>query len=209
MNLRTKIVMKTGASIALTMVLGCTQEIADDEPEATTADEINSAPRVYVSDACEPFDDTTYQLRRYELGAKTISATWVRYADAECSPASKLATIVMSGSANVTSLSAQVLGAVNISVHIAEKTILPESQAGVDMLATLCAPGRYAFEPGVSQAVTTGCGPLLQQDDDCPTEYDLLRFARGERIFYGDRSRPLCRREDRPRALSAYAVHRE
>jgi hypothetical protein len=174
-------------------------------PVGVTGTEALSAAGVsgnFTSSQCEPFDDTTYQIRHYTFTAGGATATWDRFSDPLCSTGSKLMTLVMSGTAKVTGLSAQVLGAADITVSIADKTITPTA-AGLPLVEQTC--GQYPWQADAVQDVTTGCGALLQQTDDCPAEYDLIKLTLAGLVF-GDRSHPLCSEATRPTALSEWAV---
>jgi hypothetical protein len=191
-------------ALVLPVFVGCAVQ-AEPEDATTAADSQDLSVKVaghFGSRVCEPFDATTYQERHYTIGLGGTTATWERFSSADCSPASKLATIIMSGTAKFTGLSRTVEGALEISVNIDKKTITPTA-AGVAMLGRMCKG--YSWEAGTPRSVTSGCGELLQQDESCPTEYDLLKVTHLG-LVYGDRSRPLCSKEDRPTTLSQWAV---
>jgi hypothetical protein len=156
----------------------------------------------FTSSQCEPFDGTTYQIRHYRFTATGATATWDRFSDPSCSSGSKLMTLVMTGTASVTGLSGQVLGAADIKVSIADKTITPTA-AGLPLVEQTC--GQYPWQADTLQDVSTGCGALLQQTDDCPAEYDLMKLTLAGLVF-GDRSHPLCSEATRPTELSQWAV---
>jgi hypothetical protein len=157
----------------------------------------------FASRQCESLPDGTYELRRYTFGAKAATASWDRFSDPSCSISSKLMSIVLSGTSKVNGLSGQVLGAANITVSIANKTVTPTA-AGIAVLDKECSGG-VTFQAGVAASINTGCGPLLQQTNDCPAEYDLMSLTTSGLVF-GDRSHPLCSQATRPTALSQWAV---
>jgi hypothetical protein len=157
----------------------------------------------FSSPVCETFPDGTYQLRSYSFGAKGVaSAHWDRYSDPSCSADSKLMSIVLSGSASVDGLSGDSVGAANITVSIAHKTVLPTA-AGIPVLQKECSG--FTGSAGMEQSIDTGCGALLQQTNDCPAEYDLISL-RPTGLVFGDRSHPLCSASTRPTSLSEWSV---
>jgi hypothetical protein len=163
----------------------------------------------FTSAICEPFDDTTFQIRHYAFGLDGATATWVRYSDPRCVDSSQLMTIVMSADASFTGLSLDVLGASNITVNVAQKTITPTA-AGLPIVQQVC--GQYPWQAGVPQSIESGCSALFgagpawsQLTDDCPAEYDLVKLTL-QGLVFGDRSHPLCSEETRPTRLSQYSV---
>jgi hypothetical protein len=156
----------------------------------------------FSSRQCETVGDGTYQLRHYVFGATGATATWVRFSNDVCSVDSQLVTIEMTGTVAVTGPSTQVAGANDAIVSIAAKTITPTA-AGLATLQQDC--GEYPWQAGAPQTVTTGCGALLQQTNDCPAEYDLVALT-AVGIVFGDRSHPLCSEATRPTKLSRWSV---
>ena len=196
---RTSIVALT--AIALLQV-GCAAESEDteqsDEAELQTARGLLGN---LASKQCERIDETTFQLREYHFGSSSSVAFWDRFSSPTCAAASKTMTIQLDGHSKFTGFSHSAL-AVELTAFIDRKTITPTAQ-GVALLSKAC-PG-HAWAAGVAQVVTNGCGRLLQQDDVCPAEYDLLKItSRG--IYFGDRSKPLCSERARPTTLTPWAV---
>ena len=156
----------------------------------------------FSSRQCETVGDRTYQLRHYAFTATGVTATWDRFSNALCSVDSKLMSIDMTGTSMLTEPSTQVPGAQDIIVSIATKTVAPTA-AGLPIVEQVC--GEYPWQAGAAQTITTGCGALLQQTNDCPTEYDLLAVTMVGVVF-GDRSHPLCSETTRPTKLSQWSI---
>jgi hypothetical protein len=156
----------------------------------------------FSSRQCETVGDGTYQLRHYAFGTTGATATWVRFSNAVCSVDSELMSIVMVGTVAITGPSTQVTGANDVIVSIATKTVTPNA-AGLAIVQQAC--GEYPWQAGAPQTITTGCGALLQQTNDCPAEYDLAALTMVG-IVFGDRSHPLCSEATRPTELSKWSV---
>lgn len=156
----------------------------------------------FASRICESLPDGTYELRKYSFSASGATAEWDRFSDPLCSAGSKLASIVIVGSAKVAGLSSQVFGAANLIVSMSQKTITP-TMSGLATVGSECTG--YAWQADTSQVVTTGCGTLLQQTEECAAEYDLMKLT-SDGLVFGDRSHPLCTADTRPTALSEWAV---
>jgi hypothetical protein len=148
-------------------------------------------------------DGATYEIRHYTFGVSSAQATWDRFGDSMCSTGSKLMSIVLTGSAQITGMSSDVFGAWDIIVSIDNKTITPTSTGLSSLQQGTC--GAYTWQADTPTTITTGCGDVLQQTDDCPAEYDLLKPTFHGLVF-GDRSHPLCSEDTRPTQLSAFAV---
>ncbi len=156
----------------------------------------------FSSSQCEAMPDGEFELRHYNFGAGGATAEWDRYGDATCDTGSQLMSIVITGGASFNELSPTVPRTVDITVTMNQKTITPTA-AGLALLQQDCTG--YTFQAGLPQVVTTGCGTLLQQTDDCAAEYDLMTLTLSGLVF-GDRSSPLCSAATRPTQLGIYAV---
>ena len=112
-------------------------------------------------------------------------------------------TIRMGGSSKADGLSKVVQYAADIRVFIDEKAIVPTSQAGLDLLARECPSP--AWKVGEERVTATGCGKLVPSHDVCPVEYDLMRLKSGK-LYFGDRTVPLCTEATRPKKLSVWGI---
>lgn len=158
----------------------------------------------WKSTVCETVDATTFQRRTYKIAANGVFADWERFATATCAPESKLMTIRMGGSSKLDRLSKVVKYAAEIRVFIDEKAIVPASAAGLERLAKECPT--VAWKVGQEADVTVkGCGALVPAHDACPIEYDLMRLSSGK-LYFGDRSVPLCTEATRPKKLSVWGI---
>lgn len=193
----------------LVTLAGCSAALEEPETEeGTSEDDLTKEPSLtfgtWKSPACEPVGDGTYQLRTYRIAANGVFADWNRFSSSACAPASRLMTIRMGGSSKVDGLSKVVKYAADIRVFIDEKGIVPDSQAGLDLLARECpsAGWKLGEERGVT---TTGCGNIVPAREVCPVEYDLMRLKSGK-LYFGDRAVPLCTEATRPKKLSAWGI---
>ena len=95
-------------------------------------------------------------------------------------------------------------GAIAPGEIIDEKAIVPASAAGLERLAKECPT--VAWKVGQEADVTVkGCGALVPAHDACPIEYDLMRLSSGK-LYFGDRSVPLCTEATRPKKLSVWGI---
>ncbi|MBS2018966.1 MAG: hypothetical protein JST00_39230 [Deltaproteobacteria bacterium] len=179
-------------------------ETDDAAEEGTSADEIKKAESLFgnfSSKQCEPVDAETWERREYHFGVSSSTASWIRYASADCSEASKTMTIDIEGGAKITGFSLE-LRAVELVARFDKKTITPTAK-GLSILAEQCKG--YAFRAGAPTEVGDGCGKLLRQEDRCPAEYDLMKVTlRG--LYFGDRGRPLCSEQTRPSKVARWPV---
>ncbi len=193
------------ALLPLAMQVNCAAQSEDSEPAAGSDEaELQAARGLFgnlVSKQCERIDASTFQQREYHFGSSTSVAFWDRFSSPTCAAASKTMTIQLDGHSKFTGFSHTTF-AVELTAFIDKKTITPTAQ-GVALLTAAC-PG-HAWVAGAPQVVTTGCGRLLQQDDVCPAEYDLLKITTSG-IYFGDRSKPLCSDRARPTRLTPWAV---
>jgi hypothetical protein len=189
-----------------TSLAGCSSEPAgstDDDTQDLTEGGGAAIFGTWTSTTCEVVDAATYQLRTYHFSSKGVSATWDRYADASCSPASKLMTIAMSGSAKVTGLSAKVFGAANITVFIDHKSITP-TKLGLAVVKSACSELTWANDTELD-VTDTGCNGIVPAHDICPAEYDLVKLKHMT-LYFGDRAHTLCTPETRPTTLSQWGI---
>ncbi len=192
------------ASFLLLTLPGCTTGDSASSEEADLVTEPSLTFGTWKSPVCEIVGDGTFQLRTYRIAANGVFADWARFSASTCAQSSQLYTIRMGGSSKIDRLSKVASPAFDIRVLIDERAIVPNSQKGVDRLEAECPA--VAWKTGVEVGVTEqGCGSLVPQNADCPIEYDLMRLS-GTKLYFGDRSHPLCTVATRPTKLSVWSV---
>ncbi|MBL9108143.1 MAG: hypothetical protein JNM74_02685 [Myxococcales bacterium] len=192
------------------VLLGACSAAVEEEPttSGSSEDDLTKEPSLtfgtWKSVTCEPVDADTFQLRTYRIAANGVFADWKRYASPTCAAGTELMTVRMGGSSTVDRLSRVVEHAAEIRVFIDEKAIVPLSSAGLERLAKACPSAQWTL--GKERDVTTaGCGAIVPARAACPVEYDLMRL-RGGRLYFGDRSAPLCTEATRPKKLSVWGI---
>lgn len=199
------------AALAVTALAAthCSAPAASDDsgteatPEALL-EEPSLAFGTWRSPACEPVDETTFQLRTYRIASNGVFADWERFASPDCAAGTKLYTLRMGGGSRLDRLSDVVKGALEIRVFIDEKAILPTSAAGLARVQAECPT--VALRVGTESDVTaTGCGRIVPPRAACPVEYDLMKLG-WKTLTFGDRAHTLCTNDTRPRSLSRWSV---
>lgn len=207
MNLRTTLF--AFALPAFGLLGGCSAAVEDDgtdqgSSEADLTKEPSLTFGTWKSVACETVGDGTFQLRTYRIAANGVFADWTRYSSSKCTAGTELLTIRMGGSSKVDRLSKVVDHAAEIRVFIDEKSIVPLSSAGKDQLAKACPSADWSV--GKERDVTTaGCSGLVPAHESCPVEFDLMRLKSGK-LYFGDRTVPLCTEATRPTKLSVWGI---
>lgn len=193
---------------ALGLLSGCSAAALDTTDQRSSEADLTKEPSLtfgtWKSNACETVDASTFQLRTYRIAANGVFADWTHYSSPKCAAGTELMTLRMGGSSKLDRLSKVVDYAAEIRVFIDEKSIVPLSDAGLERLAKACPSADWKI--GAERDVTAnGCEGLVPPRATCPVEYDLMRL-KGGKLYFGDRSVPLCTEATRPKKLSVWGI---
>jgi hypothetical protein len=173
---------------------------------ADTAPAFNIFTGTYVSELCEPLQNSIYVRRFMTLTIDRwfLQVQWFN-GSSSCLPQNLYFTMEFSGFYTYGYGTTTVARGYPADFQVSQRQITAASVAGVNWLSSLGC-GSFAMNQPRDVGIS-GCAALgIQTYADCPQEYDVLVSNYPTRLYLGTRQTNLCSPSGRPSSVQSYAL---